>query len=316
MKKARGAARRAALAAGLVASYALAHERPAIALRIDAEPDGRVLVSQVAGPRALVAFAPPARCRVAAPTSREGVIETARDLPVALRCAPGWAREPFVFSGLGAQAQAVTVRLEGVYTGVRTAYAAAPAIVVDDDAEPREDLLGPLLAGAEHVARGLDHLALVALLAASAGSIAALLVPLLGFTVAHALTLGFAAFGHPLFESRLAELLVAATLVLATEFRRDERVRARFAAAFAFGLVHGVAFLEGAAPLLARSERPARTLASFHVGIEAVQLAVALALAGLLRVAGRRAAGDEPVRRALTLAAGSYGVALFLARLA
>jgi hypothetical protein len=243
-------------------------------------------------------------------------VDTARDLPAVLRCGPGWAREPFVFSGLGVQAQAVTVRLEGAHTGVRTVYAAAPELVVDDSAAPRPALIAPLLAGAEHVARGLDHLALVALLAASAEGLAALLLPLLGFTVAHALTLGFAAYGHPLLEPRLAELLVAATLVLATEFRAHERLRTRFVAAFAFGLVHGVAFLEGAAPLLAESEAPLLTLTAFHVGIEAVQAAVALALAGLFHVERHESHSPSPLRRAVTVAAGAYGFALFLARLA
>jgi hypothetical protein len=233
-----------------------------------------------------------------------------------LRCAPGWARERFVFSGLGAQAQAVTVRLEGAHTGVRTVFAAAPELVVDDTAAPRPAFTAPLIAGAEHVAHGLDHLALVALLAASAEGLAALLLPLLGFTVAHALTLGFAAYGHPLLEPRLAELLVAATLVLATEFRAHERLRTRFVAAFAFGLVHGVAFLEGAAPLLEQSEAPLLTLAAFHVGIEAVQAAVALAFTWLFQAERSENVAASPLRRAATLAAGAYGFALFLARLA
>jgi hypothetical protein len=303
------------MAAGAVTRLALAHERPTLALRMDADADGRLVVSQVAGPRTLVAFTLPPRCARTEASSTSRVVETARDLPVVLRCAPGWAREPFAFSGLGAQAQAVTVRLEGAFHGVRTVYAPAPTLVIDEGEEAPDRLSRSFFAGAEHVARGLDHLALVALLAASAASLVALLVPLLGFTVAHGLTLGFAAFGHPLLEARLAELLVAATLVLATELRSAEPTRTRFVVAFAFGLVHGVAFLEGAAPLLSYSEKPLLTLASFHVGIEAVQVAVALALAWLFRAAHRTAPGSSALRSFVTVVAGAYGFALFLARL-
>ncbi len=169
-------------------------------------------------------------------------------------------------------------------------------------------------AGADHVAGGLDHLALVALLVVAARRTRDSLVPLVGFTVAHALTLGFAAFGHPALPIRLAELLVAATLVLATQLRSGESLAMRTGTAFAFGLVHGVAFVEGAAPVLARTANPLRTLAAFHLGIETVQFACAIAVAALFHVADAHGKGAA-ARTSLGTLAGGYGVALFLARM-
>ena len=165
-------------------------------------------------------------------------------------------------------------------------------------------------------ATGLDHVALVALLVVAAPRLTDALLAMLGFTVAHGLTLAFAAFGHPAMPSRLAELLVAASLFLASFLPRNEALATRTATAFAFGLVHGVAFLEGLAPVLAATRSPLATLAAFHLGIEAVQLAVALALGATFALVAARPSGDTAARTAVRLVAGAYGVALFLARCA
>ncbi len=320
---------RAALLVSLgFAAAAPAHESPAIALRLDVDSSGRVFVEQIAGPRALVALEPPAGCRLELGRTSSS-LETSRDLPARVHCTSDGLHGTWRVSGLGSHAQAMAVRAEGAVTGTWTllpessTFSLAEAPVEGaatngpgSGTRPPFDPRPALAAGASHVAHGLDHMALVALLVVSAARLRHALLPLVGFTLAHALTLGFGAFGHPLMPARLAELLVAASLVLATRLESSERLGARTITAFTFGLVHGVAFLEGAAPLLAHGHAPIATLAAFHVGIEFVQVAVALALAAVLAAAELRESFAQRLRASVATLAGAYGVALLLARLA
>jgi hypothetical protein len=211
---------------------------------------------------------------------------------------------------------AVVAHLAGPEPVTRTVYPVNPTLRFDDGAALPLDLAASLRAGAHHVATGLDHLALVALLVVAAARLTDAILAMFGFTIAHGLTLGFAAFGHPAMPSRLAELLVAASLFFAGFLSKHEPLATRTATAFAFGLVHGVAFLEGLAPLLAATRSPLMTLAAFHLGIEVVQAAVALALGSTFALLAARPAGDAAARSAVRLVAGAYGVALFLARIA
>ncbi len=315
----------AALAWG---SPARAHERPSVALRVDVTERGDVFVHHLAGPYVLLALELPAGCHVAGHLG-ERRLETSRDLPAHVQCTAEGLRAPWHVSGLGSQAQALALRVEGAAVGTWTVLPGTPTFTLATTAgetpgrgpgsatdAPPFDPRPAIVAGASHVAHGLDHLALVALLVVRAARLRDALVPLLGFTVAHALTLGLAAFGHPLMPARLAELLVAVSLVLATRLRRSEPLLPRAGAAFTFGLVHGVAFLEGAAPLLAHGHAPLATLAAFHVGIELVQVTVALGLAVAFAAAEARETFALRLRIAVATLAGAYGVALVLARLA
>lgn len=324
MKRPHAAAHFLAAAVALALAWAPragAHESPTIALLLDVDGSGEVLVQQIAGPRALVDLEAPLGC---APVGEAHVrrVETSRDLPARFRCTDEGLRGRWVATGLGSHAQALAVRAEGTVSGTWTVLAAEPSFTLlpsrSDDAQARGgfDPKPAIAAGASHVAHGLDHLALVVLLVVRAARLRNALVPLLGFTVAHALTLGLAAFGHPIMPARLAEILVAVSLVLATQLAPEEPLSRRAATAFGFGLVHGVAFLEGAAPLLAHGQAPLATLAAFHAGIELVQLTVALALAIALRAAETRESFALRARSGLALLAGAYGVALVLARLA
>ncbi len=295
--------------------WAFAHDAPTIVVRFETNGTELVTVTQVVGPEVLASFTLPASCHPEA-SGASHTVTLQRDRPTLLRCAPGWTHDAFAFQGLGTHVHAVVAHLAGPEPVTRTVYPVNPTLRFDDGAAPEADLAASLRAGAHHVATGLDHLALVALLVVAASRLTDALLAMLGFTFAHGLTLGFAAFGHPAIPSRLAELLVAASLFLAGFLPKDEALATRTATAFAFGLVHGVAFLEGLAPLLAATRAPLATLAAFHVGIEAVQLAVALALAAAFAVLAKRPAGDSAARALVRVLAGAYGVALFLARIA
>ena len=303
-----------AIAGAVGVRTARAHDAPTVALRIESRSDGVVTVARLAGPQVLVSLTLPPSCH-AQGRDRGRQLDLAGDLPATLRCRPSWTHESWSFQGLGTHAHAVVVRFEGTVSTVRTVYPPNPAFRIDENETPPVNLARAASAGAHHVATGLDHLALVALLMAAASRLRDALVPMLGFTLAHAITLGFAAYGHPAMPTRLAEVLVAASLVFAAFLRRDERMVPRTTTAFAFGLVHGVAFLEGVAPLLATTPSPLAALAAFHVGIEAVQLAVALVIAGAFAGLRRCASGDDAGRFLVRIVGGAYGIALFASRI-
>ncbi len=303
----------ALLAVLLCPSLARAHRGAIVAVHVDVRPNGELSLQPIGASQALVALEFPPSC-----TDSQGlrgpIVDLSRAGTRTIVCADSLAGQTIAISGLGAHATAVVVRFSGQLEGTVTVYAESPTLRLAGSASARFEATGPFVSGAAHVARGLDHLALVGLLVIAARRLRDSLLPLLGFTVAHATTLGLAAFGHVLMPSRLAELLVAASLVLATRLRADEPIARKVVTAFAFGLVHGVAFLEGAAPLLEASAYPLRTLAAFHLGIECVQLGVALGFAQLLRVFRERTGDDDRARSVVGVLAGAYGVALFLAR--
>lgn len=168
------------------------------------------------------------------------------------------------------------------------------------------------LAGAEHVASGLDHLLflLVLLLAVlsrptSPRSATAEVVKLVtAFTIAHSLTLSLAALGIVRLPPRWVESGIALSVLLAAwnNLRPLLPLRAWLLSG-PFGLVHGLGFAAALSGLgLPRGDR-VLALASFNAGVELGQLAcVALALPALLWLRRRP--------RFPTLATvGSFGIA-------
>jgi hydrogenase/urease accessory protein HupE len=148
--------------------------------------------------------------------------------------------------------------------------------------------------GVEHILTGYDHLLfLVGLLVVCRRfSTAAAIVT--SFTVAHSITLALAALQVVALPSRVVELLIAGTIVLIgveNLARGEEPERpwvARWALAFVFGLVHGLGFASALREtgLGAPGTSLIVPIASFNLGVEAGQLAVAavvLAVAWQLR---------------------------------
>lgn len=148
-----------------------------------------------------------------------------------------------------------------------------------------------LLAGAEHLMVGIDHVLFVIVLALLVGWGAQLVWTITLFTFGHSLTLALAVLGYVNFPSMLVEALIALSIAVAAVevVKRDNtRLFARrpWLMSGGFGLLHGMGF----AGVLSEVGLPVGdiplALAAFNVGIEIGQLlviAVFFALLALLQ---------------------------------
>lgn len=144
--------------------------------------------------------------------------------------------------------------------------------------------------GFEHILpRGLDHMLFVLGLFLFSARWRPLLWQVSAFTLAHSLTLGFAAAGVLRLDSGVVEPLIALSIVLVAVdnvLRRQQLRSWRVAVVFGFGLIHGLGF----AGALVETGLPAAhflaALAGFNVGVELGQIAVvalAFAIVGWFR---------------------------------
>ncbi|OAI15497.1 hypothetical protein A1507_13795 [Methylomonas koyamae] len=134
--------------------------------------------------------------------------------------------------------------------------------------------------GIEHILTGYDHLLFLFALLAVTHSFWPALKIITFFTIAHSITLAFA--GLNIFElpSDVVEPLIAATIVYVSleNLIRGERSKGRHWLTFGFGLIHGFGF----AGVLREMDITAGDggillpLASFNLGIESGQIAVAV----------------------------------------
>lgn len=168
------------------------------------------------------------------------------------------------------------------------------------------------LLGVEHILSGWDHLLFVIALVllvrrgwAVAGAVTA-------FTVAHSLTLVGTTLGMVGLPGRSVEVVIALSIVfLALELVRqhDEPSltnRYPWAIAFAFGLFHGFGFAEALREIgLPEGEVPVALLA-FNLGVEAGQLAVVVAVLGLLEAL--RHFAQPAIAPAMRIAAYAIGI--------
>jgi len=148
--------------------------------------------------------------------------------------------------------------------------------------------------GIHHILTGPDHLLFVFGLLLMAKRSWMLLKAISGFTLAHSLTLAIATLWRLDLPVALLDMLVAFSIVfLALELVRAHRggtslsLREPLIPAFAFGLLHGLAFATGLAALDLRGGALLGALLQFNLGVEIGQLAFVgaiLALAGALRV--------------------------------
>ncbi|HYP77195.1 MAG TPA: HupE/UreJ family protein [Polyangiaceae bacterium] len=177
--------------------------------------------------------------------------------------------------------------------------------------------------GFEHILSGADHLMFLLglLVLCRRWRTAAILVSC--FTLAHSLTLALAAFDVIRLSSRIAEPLIAATVVLVgienlfLGREPEGRWLSRSLLTFAFGLVHGLGFasaLRGLEPGALGPSLGARLLA-FNLGVELGQLAVACVLLALfwrLSALGR----FSRLPRWLSLGVTLFGLFWFIQRVA
>ncbi|HET6972228.1 MAG TPA: HupE/UreJ family protein [Phenylobacterium sp.] len=147
--------------------------------------------------------------------------------------------------------------------------------------------------GVEHILTGLDHLMFVLGLLLLIGPSWRLVKAITAFTVAHSLTLALAALGFVQFPSAIIEALVALSIVfVACELARPASApetltrRHPWLIAFAFGLLHGLAFAGALSQVGLPPGAEPQALFLFNVGVEIGQLmfiAAALGTMALLR---------------------------------
>ena len=173
--------------------------------------------------------------------------------------------------------------------------------------------------GFDHILGGADHIVFLVALLASGISVRRWAALLTAFTVAHGATFGLAAMGWVNVSAELVEPAIAASIVLVSALhllRMHVVLRWELLLVFVLGLVHGLGFAsamreEGAGQLIALSPYPVWSIVGFNLGIEAGQIAVALALYAMVWVLRRLFArqGDAVWQRAagaLSLAVGTF----------
>lgn len=153
---------------------------------------------------------------------------------------------------------------------------------------------GYLKLGVAHILTGFDHLLFVFGLLLLIGPNRRLVKAVTAFTVAHSITLGLAALGYIRFPSAAIEALVALSILFVaielTPSRRNDATLAHrrpWMIAFAFGLLHGMAFAGVLSEIGLPSGAAPQALLLFNVGVEIGQLLFIGAVLAVMWV-GRR----------------------------
>lgn len=171
-----------------------------------------------------------------------------------------------------------------------------------------------LLWGMHHIFIGYDHIAfLLALLIAARGLLEIVKI-VTSFTVAHSITLFLSAIDVIRLDSRLTEVLIAASIVyVAVENFFVKEGKHRWILTYCFGLVHGLGFSNMLKELLADKSSVLVPVLSFNLGVELGQIAILLVAFPLCRaVRGWKADPVQPNPRQKWLVwVGSSAVLLF-----
>jgi hypothetical protein len=175
--------------------------------------------------------------------------------------------------------------------------------------------------GVHHIWEGYDHLAFVALLLlpivlgrsadSGARAVAREIVRVItAFTAAHSLTLALALTGYVAIPTRIVELAIAASVLIAALFNVAPKVpRLGAKLVFGFGLVHGLGFANALGDLGATEQSLLATLAGFNLGVELGQLVVVAGLLPPLVIAARSARARVAVNAAGSIVCAALAVA-------
>jgi hydrogenase/urease accessory protein HupE len=171
------------------------------------------------------------------------------------------------------------------------------------------------LLGVHHILSGWDHLLFLLALLLRGGTVLTILKIVTAFTVAHSATLALAVLDVVTLPSRLVESVIALSIAFAAaeNFVPRRAFSARWAVAFAFGLVHGFGFAEALRELSLPRAGLAATLVGFNLGVEAGQ-ALVVALAWPLLIYLGRASCGPLLTRACAVMILVIGLALFVER--
>jgi hydrogenase/urease accessory protein HupE len=171
--------------------------------------------------------------------------------------------------------------------------------------------------GVHHILTGYDHLLFVSILALAAKTLWDLVKVVSVFTLAHSITLTLAALNLVHLPGWVVEPVIAASIVFVALqnlfWPASSRGRARLAAAFFFGLFHGMGFAGGLLDLMQNLPRETVVLAilGFSVGVEAGHQMVLLPLFAFL-TAARQTRRDATERARLSMMVQQIGSAAVL----
>ena len=148
--------------------------------------------------------------------------------------------------------------------------------------------------GFEHILLGIDHLLFVLALLLLTKGFRRVVKTITAFTIAHSITLSFAALGFVGLPGAPVEAVIALSIVfLAVELvhyldgRKGLTVRYPWIVAFTFGLLHGFGFAGALVDLgLPQTDIP-WALLFFNVGVELGQLAFVLVAIGVIWLIGK-----------------------------
>lgn len=147
---------------------------------------------------------------------------------------------------------------------------------------PWQSFIAVAWIGAEHIYLGLDHLAMILLIAIAATSWRQALMWASAFTVGHVVTLAAGLYGYapqavwfiPSVELLIVLPIVAAGAAVALKLPHV----LNWPALFVIGLIHGYGFAAAASVVLFTGDVDAAALLAFAIGLELCQLAVYLAI--------------------------------------
>jgi hydrogenase/urease accessory protein HupE len=180
----------------------------------------------------------------------------------------------------------LTVSAERVLFGQQLLRASESTLEVDISGGPPSARRAPVLPsfwqyvrlGVEHILTGYDHLLFLAGLLLACRRFQSVLAIVTSFTAAHSLTLALSAMGVFALPSKVAEPLIAATIVFVgvENLVRGDEPRWRRVLAFFFGLIHGFGFASAlrATGIGLQGAPLAMPLFSFNLGVEIGQVAV------------------------------------------
>ena len=301
------------------------------ALALDADGDGAITWAELtaAAPRITAYVAPrlaiagdgaPCPLALGAPALTELSDGTYWAAPVTARC-PRPARALAVRYGLLFEVDALHRGL--IHVAGQTAIARDDRplrLTLDDDAGPAAFVRE----GVWHIWQGADHvLFLICLILpavfqrrsqrwAAADSLRDVVREVLeivtAFTLAHSITLILAATGWVRLPSRVIETAIALSVVAAAVNNLARTIDARWAVAFALGLLHGFGFSSVLVDLGLPSRQLVGALLGFNLGVELGQLAIVLIALPLAWLCARELGADR--YRTRVMPALSLGIAV------
>jgi hypothetical protein len=237
--------------------------------------------------RPLVEVSWPKNCRTHAPRQTVEPDGSVRD-DFVLRCSSGLQGQTIGLSGLPRAGVGALL-----YVAFRNGHNARAVLGEDERSYviPRAATAGQVFRdyvrlGIEHLLTGYDHLLFVFGLSLLVRGGPRIALSLTAFTVGHSITLCLASLELVSVPSVPVEIGIALSLVVvALELLRTSKptlMRATFAMAFSFGLLHGLGFAGALGEAGLPKHAVPLALFAFNAGVELGQLAVLLLLTPLL----------------------------------